>query len=157
MTLSVRRAQAGDLDAIMELETALFPGDAWSRGQMAEELASPHGYYVVAETDTSVDGYAGLRAPRGTEQGDIQTIGVAPAARRRGLGRRLLGVLLAEARDRGMREVFLEVRADNPAAQALYRAHGFDAIAVRPRYYQPDDIDAIVMRLVFPDPEVVPA
>ena len=157
MTRQVRRPRADDLDAIMELETLLFPGDAWSRGQMADELASPHGYYVVAESDTGLVGYAGLRAPRGTEQGDIQTIGVAPSARRQGLGRTLLGVLLAEARDRGMREVFLEVRDDNPAAQTLYRQHGFDEIAVRPRYYQPDDVDALVMRLVFGDPEVVPA
>ena len=42
--------------------------------------------------------------------------------------------------------MLLEVRADNPAAQALYAQHGFEAIAVRPRYYQPDDVDAVVMR-----------
>ncbi len=46
-----------------------------------------------------------------------------------------------------MRDVFLEVRADNPVAQALYESEGFIEIARRPRYYQPDDIDAIVMKL----------
>ena len=43
--------------------------------------------------------------------------------------------------------MFLEVRADNPVAQALYASEGFEAVGRRPRYYQPDDVDAIVMRL----------
>jgi len=43
--------------------------------------------------------------------------------------------------------VFLEVRADNPSAEGLYLSEGFEEIGRRPRYYQPDDVDAIVMRL----------
>jgi ribosomal protein S18 acetylase RimI-like enzyme len=46
--------------------------------------------------------------------------------------------------------VFLEVRADNPVAQAMYTAAGFERIAVRPRYYQPDGVDAWVMRAELP-------
>jgi ribosomal protein S18 acetylase RimI-like enzyme len=45
-----------------------------------------------------------------------------------------------------VQEDFLEVRADNPVAQAMYTAFGFERIAVRPRYYQPDGVDAWVMR-----------
>jgi ribosomal-protein-alanine N-acetyltransferase len=41
----------------------------------------------------------------------------------------------------------LEVRADNGAARALYEAVGFTVLRVRPRYYQPGDVDALVMRL----------
>jgi ribosomal protein S18 acetylase RimI-like enzyme len=55
---------------------------------------------------------------------------------------------MKEAATRGASEIFLEVRADNPGAQALYCSFGFEEIAVRPRYYQPDDVDAIVMRAV---------
>jgi ribosomal protein S18 acetylase RimI-like enzyme len=55
--------------------------------------------------------------------------------------------LLGEARRRGITTVFLEVRADNPGAQELYRMLGFEEIGVRPHYYQPDDVDAIVMRV----------
>jgi ribosomal protein S18 acetylase RimI-like enzyme len=65
--------------------------------------------------------------------------------------------LVGEARKRGAREVFLEVRADNPGAQTLYRSLGFEQIGVRPRYYQPDDVDAIVMRLTVPTPETTTA
>jgi len=155
---SIRRARLNDLDAIMELESSTFGSDAWSRGTMRAELGSPHGYYLVAETvrgdagesqhpDPAIAGYAGLLAPAGAGQADIQTIAVAPQARRHGLGRSLVVALLDEARSRAASEVFLEVRADNANARALYDSLGFEQIAVRPRYYQPDGVDAQIMRL----------
>ena len=49
--------------------------------------------------------------------------------------------------------MFLEVRADNEAALALYGAEGFEAIDRRVGYYQPDGVDAIVMRREGQDPE----
>ncbi len=58
-----------------------------------------------------------------------------------------MAALLEEARRRQASEVFLEVRADNPQAQALYVSLGFEQIAVRSRYYQPDGVDAHIMRL----------
>ena len=85
----------------------------------------------------------------GSREAEIQTIAVAPSARRHGLGRTLMETLLAEARVRGARQVFLEVRADNPHARALYDSLGFDQIGVRKKYYQPDGVDAEVMRLTF--------
>ena len=72
---------------------------------------------------------------------------IAEAARGRGRGRALLRALLETARERGAREIFLEVRDDNPTATALYASEGFVEIGRRPRYYQPDDVDAIVMKL----------
>ncbi|MEO5535563.1 MAG: ribosomal protein S18-alanine N-acetyltransferase [Pseudolysinimonas sp.] len=144
----LRRATPDDLEAIMAIETTTFTTDAWSSNMMAEELNGPHGYYLVAETEAGgLDGYAGLLAPQGSGQADIQTIAVVETARRAGLGRTLMLALLDEARRRDAAEVFLEVRADNPGAQALYRELGFDEIAVRPNYYQPDGIDAVIMRL----------
>lgn len=160
MSVTLRVATPGDLEAIMQLERATFESDAWSEQSMSAEISNPNGFYLVAELLEAADeivGYAGLLAPRRSEQADIQTIAVAPAARRAGLGRTLMNALLAEARARGAREVFLEVRADNPGAQRLYDSLGFAPIAVRPGYYQPDDVDAIVMRLSVPNPTVVPA
>jgi ribosomal-protein-alanine acetyltransferase len=135
-----------DLDAIMALEESVFPTDAWARDVMAAELAGPHGHYLAAIDGERLVGYAGLLAPRGSGQADIQTIAVAADARGHGIGRALVDALLREAADRDAREVFLEVRADNPVARALYASVGFEQIAVRPRYYQPDGVDAIVMR-----------
>ena len=158
MSWTLRRATAEDLDPIMAIERRMFPADAWSRETMAAEVAGRHGYYLVAEAeDGGLEGYAGLLAPQGGGQADIQTIAVVERARRRGLGRTLMLALLAEARRRGAAEVFLEVRADNPGVQALYTALGFAEIAVRPKYYQPDGVDAVIMRLTVPEPETAPA
>ena len=143
----------------MAIETAVFGTDAWSRATVHGELASVHGYYLVAfppDDPARIEAYAGLHAPMGEPQADIQTIAVAAGARRHGVGRALMRQLIAEARERGAREVFLEVRADNPNAKALYDELGFEAIAVRPRYYQPDDVDAVVMRLTIPEPTTEP-
>ncbi|WP_179873002.1 ribosomal protein S18-alanine N-acetyltransferase [Microcella indica] len=144
--IRLREAALADLDAIMHLERATFPADAWSRDVMAAELASPHTVYLVAESGDEVVAYAGLSAVPRAEQADLQTIAVDPTHRRLGVGTVLVQHLLTLARDRGAREMLLEVRADNPGAEALYERHGFTRIAVRPRYYQPDAVDAIVMR-----------
>lgn len=146
MTWTLRRAGELDLDAIMLIESSTFENDAWSREAMASELASQHTYYLVAER-AGVEGYAGLFAPQRSLQADIQTIAVGQSARRQGLGRVLMQALITEARERGATEVFLDVRADNPGATALYESLGFEPIAVRPGYYQPDNVDAVVMRL----------
>ncbi|WP_448258161.1 ribosomal protein S18-alanine N-acetyltransferase [Microbacterium aurum] len=145
--MTLRTATADDLAAIMDLERTSFPTDAWSEAMMREELVSPHGRYLVDVEAGRLLGYGGVRAVAGAADADIQTIAIAEASRGRGRGRALLRALLQTARDRGAREVFLEVRADNPTAAALYDSEGFVEIARRPRYYQPDDVDAVVMKL----------
>ncbi len=149
MSVLFRAAEVADLPELMRLETSTFVSDAWSADAMRGELTARHGWYVVAvDADGGgILGYAGLSCPRGAHAADVQTIAVADGSRGRGIGRALLTRLVAEAHVRGAREVLLEVRADNPVAQALYSSLGFEAIAVRPHYYQPDDVDAVVMRV----------
>lgn len=147
VAVTLAPATPDDLDAIMALETASFPTDAWSREMMADELLSDHNYYFVALRGSELVGYAGLRAPKGAREADVQTIAVDPTARGLGLGRKLMELLLSQARERRVGEVFLEVRADNDVARALYDSLGFAALGVRPKYYQPDGVDAVVMRL----------
>ncbi|ACY99789.1 MULTISPECIES: ribosomal protein S18-alanine N-acetyltransferase [Thermomonospora] len=147
MTVALRAMTEADVPAVMELERATFPEDAWSESMLRDELRhQPHTrHYVVAEDDSGeIIGYAGLAAAG--DQGDVQTIAVRADRQGRGVGRALLGELLAEAERRGCREVFLEVRVDNDRAQALYERFGFERIGVRKRYYQPSGTDAIVMR-----------
>jgi [ribosomal protein S18]-alanine N-acetyltransferase len=150
MAFELRVAGPADLDAIMALETSTFGSDAWSSASMLSELESEHTYYLFAfdpETPELLAGYGGLLAPLDSGEGDIQTLAVAEDARRAGLGRTLVTSLLAEAETRGASEVFLEVRADNPNARALYDSLGFEQIAVRAKYYQPDGVDAQIMRV----------
>ncbi|TFD85080.1 tRNA (adenosine(37)-N6)-threonylcarbamoyltransferase complex transferase subunit TsaD [Cryobacterium lactosi] len=153
MTWQLRRATAADVDAIMALETSIFENDAWSTEMMARDVADPGCYYLVAfppDSPEHIVAYAGLQAAQRSPESDIQTIAVAEEARGRGLGRVLMLSLITEARKRGARETFLEVRADNPGAQHLYRSLGFEDLGVRRGYYQPDNVDAIVMRLPIP-------
>ena len=163
MSVLMRRAKVHDLDAIMRLERATFVNDAWPEEAMRREIESPHGYYLVAVDDEEEDperrllGYAGLLAPADSGQGDIQTIAVAPFARGIGLGRGLMHALITQARRRHVAELFLEVRADNPIARALYASLGFVEIGVRRGYYQPDGVDAISMRLTVPAAVTRPA
>jgi ribosomal-protein-alanine N-acetyltransferase len=155
-TWQLRRATPDDLDAIMAIEDAVFTPDAWSRDSMRSELTLPDGYYLVAfpaGQPEQIDAYAGLFAPHRAPSADIQTIAVAEHARRGGLGRVLMTQLIAEARDRGAEEVFLEVRADNDSAQELYRSLGFEQLAVRKGYYR-GGVDAIVMRLAIGAPQI---
>lgn len=150
----LRPAVLGDLEDMWAIEKSVFGTDAWSRELLRDELTAEHRTYLVAvgasidgraqPEDWTIVGYGGLLAV-GTE-GDIQTIALTPEARGVGLGRRLMQALLAEAVTRGVRTVFLEVRGDNRSARSLYDSLGFVEIGVRPKYYQPDGVDAVVMR-----------
>ncbi len=142
----IRTATPDDLAAIMAIENASFPTDAWPEYAMAAELESPHGRYIVDDEEGRIHAYAGLRHLAGGADSDVQTIAVAAEARGKGLGRKLLTELLKTAKERNAREVFLEVRADNPVAQVLYESEGFVEIGRRARYYQPDDVDAVIMK-----------
>jgi N6-L-threonylcarbamoyladenine synthase len=148
---AIRLASESDLDAIMRLENESFASDAWSIQNMHDELVGAERFYVVAFSTEGASeeliGYAGLAKSMAAAHGDIQTIAVNTKHRGKGLGRELMNRLIAECVRVGIGEVFLEVRADNPVAEALYKSLGFEQIDLRKRYYQPDDVDAVVMRL----------
>ena len=95
-------------------------------------------------------GYAGMMFVPGVRghggAADVLTIAVSEASWGQGIGSALLGALIDEARRRRCTEVFLEVRKDNPRARGLYLRRGFEEIGVRRGYYQPANVDAIVMR-----------
>ncbi len=147
----LREMRWWDLDPVLELERDLFPEDAWSRGMFWSELAHSRGpeatrCYLVAESaDGRIVGYAGLAAAG--DLADVQTIAVARDHQGTGLGARLLTELLRAATAFECHEVMLECRVDNLPAQKLYERFGFTPIGFRRGYYQPGNVDALVMRL----------
>ena len=148
--VTLRPLRWWDVEAVQALDAALFGPTAWTAAAFWSELAAgPTRWYVVAELvgpdgTAALAGYAGLLVPG--PDADVQTLAVAPAARGRGVGTRLLRALTAHAARSGATSLLLEVRADNAAAIALYTKEGFERISVRRRYYQPGDVDAWIMR-----------
>jgi ribosomal-protein-alanine N-acetyltransferase len=149
------------LDEVDAIERDLFAPEAWPPALFWAELALPDSrYYLVAlepvaapasgpapeptpDPGAAVIGYGGLCAyPR---EGYIQTIAVRCDRQGTGVGSALLGALLAEAVERDVDTVWLEVRADNPGAQRLYAGFGFTPAGLRRGYYQPSGVDAVVM------------
>lgn len=163
VTAVLREMRWWDIEPVLELEHELFPDDAWSAGMFWSELTHARGpratrRYVVAEdpADGRIVGYAGLASAG--DLGDVQTIAAARDQWGTGLGARLLTELLRAATDFECAEVLLEVRVDNTRAQRLYERFGFEPIGFRRGYYQPGNVDALVMRLTDPaqtktDPE----
>ena len=83
-------------------------------------------------------------------EAEILTVGVAPWARRQGVGQALMTAAIGAARNAGASEMFLEVDVDNAGAVALYERLGFARAGLRKAYYDrgPNGrADALVMRL----------
>lgn len=107
------------------------------------------GFLVDPLAFVLVEGDAGLLLGRAVAgEAELLTIAVAPEARRRGLGRKLIARFLYQAQLRAAERAFLEVAADNSAAIALYESAGFARAGVRRGYYLTPEgqrVDALVM------------
>lgn len=144
----VRELQVSDAAACAFLEAVLFAGDSpWNEHMFKEEIASEYTTYFGLFDGEQLVGYAGIgmAGPEQAPEWEVHTIGVDPKLQGKGLGRRLLRLLL-ETSDAKGGDVFLEVRTTNAAAIGLYESEGFVGVGVRPRYYQPSGADALVMR-----------
>ncbi|HHN66593.1 MAG TPA: ribosomal-protein-alanine N-acetyltransferase [Thermopetrobacter sp.] len=150
--LRIRRAGVDDAAGLAAIHEAAFAGTG-ERGWREEEIAR----LIADDTITTLlatlaDGRpAGFVMTRlGGLVADILSIAVAPAFQRRGIGGRLLAAALTDAAAGGAGRVFLEVAADNAAAQALYRQQKFEPVGVRKNYYRRADgsrADALVLLL----------
>jgi ribosomal-protein-alanine N-acetyltransferase len=129
---------------IAAIERAAFT-DPWPAQSFLELLAQPHVRAVAVEADGVLAGYA--LAAVAADQGEILNLAVAPPARGRGLGHRLLDALLAIFQREAVTAIFLEVRRSNAAAIHLYRGAGFQPTSVRRAYYRNPTEDALTMTL----------
>ena len=125
------------------IEQAVF-ADPWSLRDFRECAASDV-VFLVAETADGIAGY--VVAVEAADEGEILNLAVAPGGRRQGMGRALVERVVAVLAERGVRQVFLEVRESNGNARALYAARGFREVGRRAGYYRRPVEDAIVLRL----------
>lgn len=114
----------------------------WDAAEFSDFLADPLCFLLV-------EGDAGFLLGRvAAGEAELLTIAVAPEARGRGLGRKLLARFIYQARLRAAESAFLEVAEDNAAAKALYLSAGFGESGRRKGYYYAPDgrrTDALVM------------
>jgi len=138
----VRRLAYSDLPAVISIERRSFPSP-WSLAMFVLELSKPAGICLAATEGEELLGY--LVCSRYDRVWHVMNVAVAPERRRRGVASRLIGQLIAEA---GAELPFtLEVRVSNRDAIAMYEKLGFRSAGVRPRYYQDNGEDALIMWL----------
>ena len=139
-----------EIDQLMTVMNAAFDPhwrEAWTRTQVEGSLAQPHTYAILCNAqgdavapDEKAAGFVLARRAPGEEE--LLLVAVHPHHRGKGLGRHLLEQFFESARNGGAEQVFLEMRANNPAEQ-LYRAVGFEPIGRRPAYYRTLDGEAL--------------
>jgi [ribosomal protein S18]-alanine N-acetyltransferase len=131
------------LRAVLRIEQQVYPRP-WSMGLFMSELGIRGSrIYLVARVGSTLVGYGGLMLV--ADDGHVTTLAVDPVWHRHKLGTRLLHALATSAVQRGAKNLTLEVRTSNHAAQSLYRAFGFAPAGIRKGYYVETKEDAIVM------------
>lgn len=117
--------------------------DPWSTQDFSDCVS--FAVFLVAVAEGKVIGYA--VALEAADEGEILNLAVAEDGRRRGLGRALVEAIVAALTERGVHEVYLEVRESNAPARALYSGFGFREVGRRRAYYRRPVEDAMVLRL----------
>jgi [ribosomal protein S18]-alanine N-acetyltransferase len=148
-TIAIRPARVDDLPAILAIERVSFT-DPWSRSSFAALLEQPRVYFSVA-----LDGHAGALVGYTVawfvlDEAELANLAVTPDARGNGIGARLLESALAASAQRGAATMYLEVRASNRSAIALYTSHGFTEVGRRRAYYRKPVEDALILRRTAP-------
>ncbi|MGA9335277.1 MAG: GNAT family N-acetyltransferase [Rudaea sp.] len=137
----VRRADAVDLDALVDLEQRVFKTDRISRVQFRRHLDSDSAHVLVCSEAGRLLGDAVLFLRRGSRVARLYSLVISPLARGRGLGRALLSAAERCALRHRCTRLRLEVQVENTAAIALYENAGYVRFDRRRRYYE-DGTDA---------------
>ena len=134
---------AAHLPQVAALENICFPADPWSEALFREALDNPSAAILLAQGEGgALLGYAVLAAV--LDEGNLDNIAVAPAARRQGVADALLSAITGFGRE-NLSRLTLEVRASNAPAIALYEKHGFHPAGLRRDYYHSPKEDALIM------------
>ncbi|MDZ7263838.1 MAG: ribosomal protein S18-alanine N-acetyltransferase [candidate division KSB1 bacterium] len=143
----IRWMQANDVPAVYRLEQAIFPSP-WTYDSFLYELSN-HNFNlsVVGIVKQQVVAYAVANVV--ANEIHINNLAVAEAFRRRGIGERLLQMLLRLGGDMQCEVAHLEVRAGNKEAIPLYQKYGFQVVGVRKKYYDVENEDALLMSRYF--------
>lgn len=140
--MEIRRAEFSDLRDVLRIERTSF-ALPWSESAFRALMGRPEAVVLVAEGEAGVVGYAAVWLA--ADEAELGDLAVDPAVRRRGVGRALLDAALREARGRGARTLYLQVRESNDAARRLYEGAGFRRVGRRARYYRSPVEDGLIL------------
>jgi [ribosomal protein S18]-alanine N-acetyltransferase len=141
----IRKGRAADLVAVAELERECY-SDPWPDTAFAALPDNPRVYFAVADSPVvqSIAGY--VVAWFVLDEGEVANLAVATSARRQGIGGALLDAAVRESIERGVSDLYLEVRESNHSARRLYLARGFEEVSRRTGYYRAPVEDALILR-----------
>ncbi len=139
----IRKMMPEDLPRIAELEKLCF-SDPWSEASLSSELENPLSLWLVFEDEGEILGYIGSQSV--LPEADVMNLAVAPEGRRRKIATTLLTELTTLLHRQGVESLFLEVRASNAPAIALYGSFGFAEVGRRKKYYVNPTEDALILR-----------
>jgi ribosomal-protein-alanine N-acetyltransferase len=145
--VTIRCATVADIPAMRAVEASAATAAHWTP-ETYDSLFRPDSLrrlMLVLEDSNGIIGF--VVALCCAAEWEIENLAVAHEARRRGVGNRLVGELLAQAEKAGANAVLLEVRESNQAARAMYEKCGFLESGRRSRYYSDPLEDAILYRL----------
>lgn len=151
----IRPTVPADLAAVTLLEQAAF-SDPWT-SEMLSDILTDRNAITLAALDGEDRLIGSALGHVVADEGELLSIAVDPDYRGKGLGRLLLDRILTEFVAVGAASVWLEVRAGNEAAKALYRAAGFQQAGIRRGYYRRPPEDALVLSWRPPAPSGTPA
>lgn len=128
---------------IADLEKQCFSAP-WSEQSIITELTNPLSLWIVAVEGEKVVGYVGSQSVMG--EADMMNLAVLPQYRRKGIGTKLVCLLIAMLKEKNVHSLTLEVRASNESAISLYKMLGFNQVGRRPNYYSAPKEDALILR-----------
>jgi [ribosomal protein S18]-alanine N-acetyltransferase len=145
--METRLATKNDAAVLAALHEESFGAARWSPAQINDSLALQTTLALVVQEKETAQGFALCQIAG--EDAEFLTFCIVPPLRRKGAGMFLLGAALDIMRQQGVKNIFLEVSADNAAALALYEKAEFRRIGKRVGYYGHGDqaIDAVMMIL----------
>ncbi len=136
-----------DITAVYDIEKSVCE-HGWSEGILRDCLNTVYLCKTIWIDDLLI-GYAIISID--ADESHLLNLAIAPEFQRRGLGGKVLQILLNLVRERGAKRMFLEVRESNSSAIALYLDEGFNQIGIRNGYYPADSgrENAVIMALSF--------
>jgi len=142
-TLTIRPFRPNDSPTLVGILRDSTEAAQWPAESYATLAASPSGLLLICETSTQVIGF--LAARQAADEAEILNIAIHAGFRRKGAASALLVASLDRFRRSEVTRVFLELRASNLAARALYERHGFVSSGSRKAYYREPTEDAVCM------------